>query len=196
MKKLKYFGFLIFLVATQMLAQKTEWQFDNAHTDIKFEVSHMVIATVTGKFNDFSGMVTSQGNDFTNAKVEFTINVNSIDTDNDKRDGHLKSDDFFNAKKFPQIKFKSTSFKKIKNNKYKLVGNLTMRDKTKKVELSVKYNGSVKDPWGNTRVGFRLEGEVNRFDFGLKWDNALETGSLIVGKEVEIICDVELIKKN
>lgn len=176
-------------------AAETKWDFDNSHTEVGFEVSHMVIATTSGNFKDFSGTVQSNGNNFENAKIEFTVDINSIDTDNEKRDNHLKSDDFFDAKNHPKMTFKSTSMKAAGKNKYKLTGNLTIRGVTKKVTLDVKLNGTVKDPWGNERAGFKLTGTVNRFDYGLKWNTALETGGLVVSEDVDIIANVELIKK-
>ncbi|MDP4117189.1 MAG: YceI family protein, partial [Bacteroidota bacterium] len=138
---------------------------------------------------------TSNGNDFTKGNIEFSIDVNSINTENEQRDNHLKSDDFFNAAKFPKITFKGTSLYKVNGNKYKLKGNFTMRDVTKPIVLDVVYGGTVKDPWGNERVGFKIMGKVNRFDYGLKWNNLVEAGGAVVGKEVTMNCNIELIKK-
>jgi polyisoprenoid-binding protein YceI len=155
----------------------------------------MVISEVEGQFHNYEGTIVSDGEDFTNAKINISIDVNSIDTDNEKRDTHLKSDDFFNAEKFPQIKFVSKSMTKIDDKNYKVVGDFTMRDVTKEIELNARLNGFVKDPWGNTRVGFKLSGGINRFDYNLKWSNTLETGGLIAGKDVELVINIELIKK-
>ncbi len=154
----------------------------------------MVISEVTGQFKNYDGTVEATKEDFTDAKINFTIDVSSIDTDNEQRDNHLKSDDFFNAEKYPKITFISKSFKKVGNNKFKLTGDLTIRDITKQVDLDVIYNGTVKDPWGNIRAGFKVTGRVNRFDFGLKWNALLELGGAVVDKDVDIIIDVELIK--
>ncbi|PKL89552.1 MAG: polyisoprenoid-binding protein, partial [Ignavibacteriae bacterium HGW-Ignavibacteriae-2] len=129
-----------------------------------------------------------------NAKIEFTVDINSINTDNEKRDQHLKSDDFFNAEKFPKMLFKSKSLKKESGKNWKMVGDLTIRDVTKEITLDVKFNGTIKDPWGNTRAGFKLTGELDRFDYNLKWNSALETGGLVVSKEVEITANIELIQ--
>ena len=128
-------------------------------------------------------------------KLNLLHEIASIDTDNEKRDEHLRSDDFFNAEKYPQLKFVSKSFKKVDENEYKMVGDLTMRDVTKEVELDVELNGTVVDPWGNTKAGFNLVGEINRFDYNLKWSKALETGGLVVGEDVEIIGKLQLMKK-
>ena len=194
MKKIKLVVAIVLLTASVMVAQ-TKWIFDRAHTKIGFSVTHMVINEVEGYFKDFNGTVVTNSDNFINAKIKFTVNVNSINTDNSQRDKHLKSDDFFNAKKFPKMIFVSKSLKKIKGKKYKMKGNLTIRDITKEVELDVKFNGIIKDPWGNVRAGFSLEGEINRFDFNLKWSKLLETGSLIVGKNVTILAKIELIKQ-
>lgn len=192
----KIFFIALFLAVPFLLnAQDTRWAFDKAHSEVKFIVSHMVIADVTGRFNDFDGTIITKGDNFENAKIDFTVRVKSINTDNEKRDEHLRSDDFFNAEKFPTMTFKSKSMKKSGKNKYKLVGDLTIRDVTKQVTLDVEYRGMVNDPWGNTKAGFRIKGKINRFDFGLKWNNLLEGGGLIVGKDVEILCNIELNKQ-
>ena len=135
----------------------------------------------------------STGQDFSNAKISFSANVASISTDNDQRDGHLKSDDFFNSEKYPQMTFKGTSFRKIKDNKYQLKGDLTIRDVTKPVTFDVTYGGTMKDPWGNTHAGFKATTTINRFDYNLKWNTLTEAGGAVVGKDVEIKVNVEFI---
>ncbi|MFA3783637.1 YceI family protein [Melioribacteraceae bacterium 4301-Me] len=174
---------------------ETTWEFDKAHSKVGFSVRHMVISEVEGYFKEFNGSVVTKGDDFTTAKIEFTVNVPSINTDNEQRDNHLRSDDFFNAEKYPTIFFKSKEIKKVGDNKFKLIGDLTIRDVTKPVELDVTFYGIVKDPWGNTRAGFKITGELNRFDYNLKWSGVLETGGLVAGKEVKLDINVELIKK-
>lgn len=169
----------------------TTWTLDKSHSGVKFSVDHLVISEVEGNFKVFSGSVVSPSPDFTNAKVEFTVDVNSINTDDEKRDGHLKSDDFFNAEKYPQMKFTSTSFKKVKDNAYVLEGDLTIRDVTKKVKFAVMYGGTVKDPWGNIKAGFKASAKINRKDFGLKWGALTETGGAVVGDEVRMLVNVE-----
>ncbi|MEG8946482.1 YceI family protein [Rosettibacter firmus] len=191
MKKLLFI--LLALSITSLQAQ-TKWTFDKAHSKVQFKVAHMVISEVTGQFKSYDGTVETTKDDFTDAKVNFTIDVNSIDTDNEQRDKHLKSDDFFNAEKFPKITFVSKSFKKVGDKKYKLTGDLTIRNFTKQVELDVTYNGTVKDPWGNTRAGFKVTGRINRFDYGLKWNALLELGGAVAGENVDIIIDAEIIK--
>lgn len=178
-----------------LAAQSTKWTFDKSHTTIGFEVTHLVITTVEGKFKSYEGTVMTNGDSFDNAKIEFTADIASIDTDNEKRDEHLKSDDFFNAEAFPKLTFKGKSMKKVGNNKYKLVGDLTIRNKTKQVELDVTHNGTVTDPWGNTKAGFKLTGAINRFDYELKWNTLTEAGGAVVGKEVRFDINVQLKKE-
>lgn len=194
MKTLKI-AVLLFFTSAMLTFAQTNWAFDKAHSKIGFSVSHLVITDVEGNFKEFDASVTTDGDNWENAKIEFTAEIASIDTDNEKRDEHLRSDDFFNAEMYPQLKFVSKSFNKVEGNEYKLVGDLTIRDVTKEVELEVELNGTVVDPWGNTKAGFDLEGEINRFDYGLKWSKALETGGLVVGEDVEIIGKLQLMKK-
>ncbi len=173
-------------------AQSTNWNVDASHTNVKFSVTHMMVSEVEGSFRTFDGKVTSASADFNNASIEFKVDVNSINTDNDDRDKHLKSDDFFNAAKFPQMTFKSSSFKKVEGNKYQLTGDLTIRDVTKKVNFDVVYGGTAKDPWGNTKAGFKAKGNINRKDFKLMWSAVTEAGGLVVSDEVEIKINLEL----
>jgi len=193
MKTIKVFLLVLFSATSLTLAQ-TKWVFDKPHTNVGFSVTHLLISEVEGNFKKFTGSVLTNDDNFENALVEFSVDVNSINTGNSKRDNHLKSDDFFNVKKFPKLVFKSKSFKKVGNNKFKMVGDLTIRGNTKEVELDVKLNGIIKDPWGTTRAGFRISGEINRFDFGLKWNKLLEAGGAVVSKEVNIIINAELKK--
>ncbi len=194
MKTLKLVVTLLLLTVSFTLAQ-SNWAIDKSHSKIGFSVTHLVITDVEGKFNEFDGAIASPTDDFENSSIEFSANVASIDTDNEKRDGHLQSDDFFNAEKFPKLTFKSKSLKKVEGKNYKLVGDFTIRDITKEVEFDVVYNGTVKDPWGNTKAGFSLEGVINRFDYNLKWSKTIETGGLVVGEEVTIIAKLELVKQ-
>ena len=169
----------------------TSWNLDKSHSGVKFGIDHLVISEVEGTFKVFNGSLTSPTPDFNNAKVDFTVDVNSISTDDEKRDGHLKSDDFFNAEKYPAMKFSSTSFKKVKGNAYVMEGNLTIRDVTKKVKWAVIYGGTVKDPWGNIKAGFKASSKINRKDFGLKWGSVTEAGGAVVGDEVRMIVNVD-----
>lgn len=181
--------------AITAFAQDATWKFDRAHSEIKFNVTHLVISEVSGNFRTFDGNIKTKGDDFSNASIEFTIETKSIDTDNEKRDNHLRSDDFFNAEQYPQIKFKSKSMQKIGDNKYKLIGDLTIRDVTKEVELNVVHGGTVNDGYGNTKAGFNITGKLNRFDYNLKWNALLEVGGAVVGSEVRMICNIQLVQE-
>lgn len=194
---MKRISLLIFaLIASEVIfAQTTKWDFDLGHSNIQFSISHMVISEVTGNFTSFEGTVLSDKADFTDAKINFTIEVNSIDTDNEKRDQHLAGADFFDAEKYPEITFKGKSLKKVSGNKYKLTGDFTMHGVTKTIELDVKYGGTIKDPWGNTKAGFKITGTIKRYDFGLKYNSTLEAGGLMLGEEVELVCNIELAKQ-
>jgi polyisoprenoid-binding protein YceI len=172
---------------------QTKWSIDKAHTSIKFTATHMVISEVEGSFKSFSGIMETAKPDFTDAKINFSVDVASISTDNEMRDKHLKSDDFFNAEKFPKMTFTSVSFKKISNNKYVLSGDLTIRDITKKVSFDVTYGGTAKDPWGSTHLGFKAQTTINRFDYNLKWNTLTEAGGAMVGKDIDIKINVEFL---
>jgi len=194
-EKMKKINLLLVLVlfSTTLFAQ-TKWTVDKAHSKVQFSVTHMVISDVTGNFKNFDAYLETNGEDFENAKVDFWADVNTINTENEGRDKHLKSDDFFNAEKFPKIIFKGTSMKKVGEGKYQLTGDFTMRDVTKQITLDVTYRGMVKDQRGGTKAGFKVTGEVNRFDYGLKWNGLVETGGLVVGKTVSLVIDIELKK--
>lgn len=193
MKKLTVFFTVVLLTALSINAET--WKFDKPHTKIGFEVSHMVISSVDGEFKEYDGTVTTDGDNWETAQINFTAQVSSIDTDNEDRDNHLKSDDFFAAEQFPEMTFVGKSMKKVGDNKYELTGDLTMRGTTKEVTLDVEHNGTVTDPWGNVRAGFSIEGVVNRFDYGLKWNNTLDAGGLVVGEEVELKIEAELVQQ-
>jgi polyisoprenoid-binding protein YceI len=179
---------------SEVAVKNAAWSVDTTHTKMQFSARHMVISEVTGHFNNFDIKVDNASDDFTEADIEVSIDVNSIETGNKDRENHLKSADFFDAEKFDKITFKSTSIKKIDDEKYKLIGDFTIRDITKPIELDVTYGGTIKDPYGKTRAGFRVEGTVNRFDYNLKWNALMETGGAIVGKNIKLSCDVELVK--
>jgi polyisoprenoid-binding protein YceI len=183
---------LVFVATSSVISAQTNWGVDASHSNVRFSVSHLVISEAEGNFKTFDGKVTSTGNDFNDAKVEFSIDVNSINTDNEGRDKHLKGDDFFNAEKYPKMTFKSTSFKKVDGKKYILTGDLTIRDVTKSVTFDVNHMGVTKDPWGNTKAGFKATSSINRKDYKLLWSVATETGGLVVGDEVAITINLEL----
>lgn len=183
---------LLFSLSNQA---QTSWEVDPSHSKVNFSVNHLVISEVDGTFKKFNGSLTSSSDDFSNADIKFKIDVNSINTDNDQRDGHLKSEDFFHTEKYPKITFKSTSFKKKKDNKYILKGNLTLRGVTKKLTLNVKHGGIAKDSYGNTKAGFILTGTINRVDYGVAWNAKTEHGGWTVGEEVRLVVKLELVKK-
>lgn len=187
------FAVLLVLGFTFVNAQ-TKWNIDKSHSNVGFSVTHLVISEVTGQFKSFNADIETKNDDFTDAKINFTIDVASISTENEGRDKHLKSDDFFNAEKFPKITFVGKSFKKVDGKKYKLVGDFTIRDVTKQITLDVIFNGTVKDPWGNTKAGFKISGEINRMDYNVKWNNLIEAGGAVVSKEVAINVNLELNK--
>jgi polyisoprenoid-binding protein YceI len=173
---------------------QTKWNVDASHSNVKFSVSHLMVSEVEGMFKKFDGTIESPGKDLENSQVNFTVDVNSINTDNEGRDKHLKGDDFFNAEKYPNMTFKSTSFKKGKGNNYVMEGNLTIRDVTKKVKFDVVYGGTVVDPWGNTKAGFKTETKISRKAYGLLWNTLTEAGGAVVGDEVTIILKMEFGK--
>lgn len=175
-------------------AVATKWGIDTTHSEVQFKVKHLVISTVTGSFKKFSGSVESDGEDFNGARVNFSIDVASIDTNQADRDGHLKSADFFAAEQHPTIEFKNGILKQVAGSNYKLTGALTIRETTKTVDLDVEFGGIMKDPWGNVKAGFEINGKVNRKEFGLNWSAVTEAGGIVVADEVKLHINVELVK--
>lgn len=187
----KVFTVLMAMIVIAGVSAQGTWKTDNSHSNVKFSVSHLVVSDVEGYFKSYSGTMVSSKPDFTDAVINFSVDINSINTDNENRDKHLKSDDFFNAEKYPQMTFKSTSIKKVADKKYVLEGDLTIRDITRKIKFDATYGGTVKDPWGNTKAGFKAKGVLNRFDYNLKWNTLTEAGGAVVGKEVDIMLNLE-----
>lgn len=162
------------------------WKIDSAHSEVKFKVKHLLVSTVSGKFNKFDAEIESTEDDFDNAKVTFSADIDSIDTGNAQRDGHLKSADFFDAENHPKISFISKSFKKVSGSNYKLTGDFTIRGVTKEITLDVEYNGKSRG-FDNLEVaGFEITGKINRFDFGLEWNALTEAGGIVVGPDVKL----------
>jgi polyisoprenoid-binding protein YceI len=172
---------------------KSSWKVDKAHSKMGFSARHLVISEVEGQFREFDINVNA-GEDFIDSEIEVTIKTASIDTGNSDRDNHLKSPDFFDAANYPEIKFVGSSLEKIGDEKFKLKGDLIIRGISNPIELDVTYGGKIKDPWGNDRAGFQIEGKLNRFDYDLKWNSLMETGGAVVGKIIKLICQFELIK--
>jgi polyisoprenoid-binding protein YceI len=185
---------LAFSTVLLTYAQETKWGFDASHSNVRFAVAHMVISEVEGNFGEYTGNVTTTNSDFSDAKVNFTIKVTSIDTDDEKRDEHLRNEDFFDVEKYPEIKFVSKKLVKTDENKYDVIGDFTMMGVTKEITMKAKYNGTVNDPWGNTKAGFKVTGTIDRSDWGLKYNSTLDTGGLMIGNEVDIVCNFELVK--
>lgn len=174
---------------------RSKWVLDPSHTLVEFSVKHMMIATVKGRFSGVEGVVYADLPDFTTAEVEATIDASTVDTREGQRDAHLRSADFFDVEQFPKLTFKS---KRIERNgeDYRMIGDLTIRDVTREIALDVTFEGTNKDPWGNERAGFSATGKVDRKDFGLKWNTMLETGGVLVGDQVKINIEAELVKQN
>jgi len=170
------------------------WNLDTVHSGINFSVRHMVVSKVRGRFAKFTGNVTLDEADLTRSVVEATIDASSIDTGTAQRDEHLKSADFFDVEHFPQIRFRSTGIEKLGEDRYRLTGELTIRDVTRPIALDAEYGGRGKDPWGNERVGFTVKGALDRKDFGLKWNQALETGGVLVSERVELELELQAVK--
>ncbi|HCC95092.1 YceI family protein [Empedobacter falsenii] len=165
----------------------TKWNLDPSHSEVQFKVKHMVISTVTGNFDHFNAGVESNSNDFSDAKFEFDAKVDSINTKNSDRDGHLKSADFFAAEQFPEMKFESTSG--IQNGK--IEGTLEIRGEKKPITLNADFGGVITDPWGLERAGFEFSGEINRKDYGLGWSQVTEAGGLVVSDKVKLLVNLE-----
>ncbi|MDO6431257.1 YceI family protein [Flavitalea sp. BT771] len=173
----------------------TKWILDPTHSEVEFKVKHMMISTVSGKFTQFEADVQTEEEDFTTAKVNFTIDVNSITTGNEQRDGHLKAPDFFETAKFPQIRFTATKYENVDNDgSYEIYGDLTIRDVTRQVKLDAEFGGVIKDPWGNTRAGITVSGKINRKEFGLQFHAVTEAGNIVLSDEVRIHVGLEFIK--
>ncbi|MGG0716026.1 YceI family protein [Robertmurraya massiliosenegalensis] len=170
---------------------KTKWALDTAHSGVDFSVKHMMFANVKGSFNEFDATIEADPTDLTTASIEFTIDTASVDTRNNDRDAHLRSADFFDVENFPKMTFKSTSIAKSDEGEYDVTGDLTIKDTTKPQTFTVTYGGTGKDPWGNEKVGFGVEGSINRSEFGLTWNAALETGGVLVGDKIKISLDLQ-----
>lgn len=174
----------------------TKWIIDKAHSQIQFRIKHLMITTVTGSFSSFDASVETEGSDFMTAKISFTADTASVSTGNDDRDAHIKSSDFFDVVTYPKIKFIVTKLEKLKNeNEYRMYGDLTIRNVTKNIGVDVEFAGIVKDPWGNNKAGLIINGKVDRRDFGLRWNVITEAGSIMVGEEARILCNVQLTEQ-
>jgi polyisoprenoid-binding protein YceI len=173
----------------------TKWSIDPTHSEIGFKVKHMMFTNVSGKFGTYDATITTDGDNFENAAIEFSADIASVDTANADRDGHLRSGDFFDAENHPKLTFKASSFKKINEGSYEITGDLNIKGISKSVTFPVEYSGILTDPWGNTKVGLSIEGKINRKDWGLNWNSALETGGVLVGEEVKLNIELQFVKQ-
>jgi len=173
----------------------TKWAIDPTHSEIGFKVKHMMFTNVSGKFETYDANITTEDDDFTKSNISFSADVASINTNNTDRDNHLKSGDFFDAETHPKLTFVAESFTKIDDDTYELVGDLSLHGVTKTVKLPTEFSGLMKDPWGNTKVGLNIAGKINRKDWGLNWNSALETGGVLVGEDVKLNIELQLVKQ-
>ena len=173
----------------------TKWAIDPTHSEIGFKVKHMMFTNVSGKFGTYDATIVTDDDNFENASMEFSADINSIDTNNADRDNHLKSADFFDADNHPKLTFKASSFTKIDGHNYELTGDLSIKGVTKTVKFPVEFSGLMQDPWGNTKAGLNIDGKINRKDWGLNWNSALETGGVLVGEEVKLNIELQLAKQ-
>lgn len=169
----------------------TKWTLDPTHSELQFKVKHLMITNVTGNFSVISASIEADDDKFSKAKISFTADPKSITTNNEQRDGHLQAADFFETDKYPEIKFESTNYNAASG---KITGNLTIKGVTKPVTLDAEFHGTNKDPWGNQKAGFSLTGKINRKEWGLNWNAALETGGVLVSDDVKIIAEVQFVK--
>ncbi len=192
---IKKITFILFVIIGFSTSAQTTWKIDSNHSKVRFSVSHLVVSEVDGNFKVFDGSFTTNGDDFENASVLFSIDANSINTENEDRDAHLKAEDFFYTEKYPTINFESKSFSKTGDNTYELKGLLTMRGVTKEVTLDVSFGGVIEDPWGGTRSGLKINGTLNRMDYGIAFNGKTKHGALMVGNDIDIEVKLELVKR-
>jgi len=187
---------LLTVLCSVLLFAQDAWHLDRAHSRVEFNVTHMLISEVTGRFTDFDVTITSNGADLSGGSVEATINTTSINTDNESRDADLKGESFFNTEKYPAATFKSTKIEKAGENAFTVTGDLTIRDKTKPVTMKVTYLGTVTDGQGRVKTGWKGVTTINRFDYDVLWDRKLDTGGLVVSREAEITVRLEMVKQD
>lgn len=174
---------------------KSTWAIDPTHSEIGFKVKHMMFTNVSGKFTQFEATIENEDDAFETSKISFSADVNSVNTGNEDRDNHLRGADFFDVENFAKLTFKSTSIKKTSEGEYQISGDLTIKDVTKNITLETEYSGMMKDPWGNTKIGLSLNGKINRKEFGLTWNAALETGGVLVGEDIKLVAEVQFAKQ-
>jgi len=181
--------------ATVKTSTKTNWVLDPTHSELAFKVKHLMITNVKGEFRKFEAAIVTDSSDFTKSSITATIDAASIFTNEENRDNHLRSADFFDTANHPSLTFKGTSFKKVGDDEYELTGLLTIKGLSQKVKLDVEFGGFIKDTYGNEKAGFSIEGKINRKDFGLNWNAALETGGVLVSEDVRISAEIQFVKQ-
>ena len=173
----------------------TKWVLEPTHSELGFKIKHLMISNVSGFFKHFQVEVETENDDFNSAQIRATVDINSIHTNNEQRDLHLRNSDFFEAETYPQLTFRSTRVEKIEQGSFYVYGDLTMKGATKPVKLTVEYSGITKDPWGGERAGFAIMGKINRSDWGISFNGVLETGGLMLGEEVKINSEIQLVRQ-
>jgi polyisoprenoid-binding protein YceI len=174
---------------------KTKWSLDPMHSELQFKIKHLMISNVSGALKNFQAEVETEGEDFTSARINLIAQMDSISTNNEQRDAHLRNSDFFEVEKYPELKFKSTKVEKVDSNTFVVYGELTMKGVTKSIKLDAEFNGVVKDPWGNERAAFTVTGKINRTDWGMNFNGVMETGGVMLGEEVKINSELEFLKQ-
>lgn len=177
------------------MASKTKWEIDSSHSEIAFKVKHLMMINVKGVFTEYNSSIYTIGDDLTTAEIDFWMNPNSLKTNDEKRDAHLRSEDFFDVQHHKEITFRSNTVEKKDDNSYELWGDLTIKGITKRIKLNVEFEGVQKDPWGNEVAGINIHGKINRKDWELNWNTTLESGGVLVGDTVNINCELELKKQ-
>jgi len=171
------------------------YKIDLSHSDINFKVKHLMISTVTGKFRKFDASMEATADDLSDATISFEAETATVNTGSEQRDGHLKSEEFFASEKYPKMSFVSSSFIKVSTDEYVIAGNLTIKDVTKPIELKVDFNGEMVDFYGQHKLGFELNGKINRKDFGLTWSAVTEAGGIVLGDDVKLNLNIQMIKQ-
>jgi polyisoprenoid-binding protein YceI len=175
--------------------ENSTWLIDPTHSEIGFKVKHMMFTNVSGKFNSYEATIINFGDYFKTSKISFSADTNSIDTNNSDRDNHLKSAEFLETEKYPKLFFEATNIIQRSDNFYEIEGDLTIKNTAKKILLNAEYSGVMKDPWGNIKVGLSISGSINRKDFGLLWNATLESGGVLVGEDIKLLCEIQLVKQ-
>ncbi len=182
---------------TTQVITKTKWGIDPAHSEIGFKVKHLMVTNIRGTFKEFDASIYTTGEDFMTAEIDFWLNPASVDTRDEKRDAHLKNADFFDVENFKEINFTADSYENVDNDgSYELYGDLTIKGIKKQIKLDVEFGGIIKDPWGNHKAVLKINGKINRKDWGLNWNAALETGGVLVSEDVWISCELQLVKQS